>query len=68
LDEQRDLSFGAIGGEEREGGQRGGADREALADRGGRVAGGVQGVGAFADLRRAAAISAMPPALSATGP
>jgi hypothetical protein len=60
---------GLEGGEQRQRGERGRADREALADRGGGVADGVELVGAAADLLFGSSlISAMPPALSAIGP
>ena len=58
-----------VGGHQGQSGQSGGADGEALAGGGGGVAQRVQSVGALADLVGARpAISAMPPALSATGP
>jgi hypothetical protein len=57
-----------VGRDEGQGGQRGRADGEALADGGGGVAERVEGVGDLADLGPRPAISAMPPALSAIGP
>jgi hypothetical protein len=57
-----------IGGEQRQGREHRGTDREALADRSSRVAERVEFVGHLADFGPRCAISAMPPALSATGP
>jgi hypothetical protein len=57
-----------VGAEERQRGERGRADREALADRGGGVAERVEAVGDLAVSLPRWLISVMPPALSAIGP
>jgi hypothetical protein len=54
--------------EQRQRGEGGRADGEALGDGGGGVAERVEAVGDLADLGSRCAISAMPPALSAIGP